>query len=417
MKKTLLSLTWVAAVGFSHAQNHWNTVVSGTTKDLLSISFGNEQTGYISGRDGMLLKTIDSGATWQPVSYSGLALNAGRPDIVDIHFLSAETGYAVAGNYLNPVYEGKLYKSTDGGHTWVRLQNPFPVRICYFFSEDNGYLLGSAWFAGNTVTRMEDSISMSSQYFSYNPNSFLYGVDFRNELTGIVGGDEGYFHRTFDGGHTWDTVYSGRDSTVYSIRFINDTTIIAATGHGNRSVIISSDRGATWTDEVNSFTFAYPVMESITTCKQDSVIAVGHTTNNGLSESGYVYWLQDGAWQQQIFVPALHDVTTQSDSAAFAVGDKGLIITNRTPVPAAIPARDKEQNAVSIFPNPARGKINLRYERLSVQALRLIDISGSVLRTFPPGSRVLNIAGIAPGVYFLNIRAKERTLTMPVVVE
>lgn len=417
MKKALLSLALVSAGCFSYAQNHWSTVASGTTKDLLSISFGNEQTGYISGKDGVLLKTVDSGATWHPVNYSGLALNAGSPDIVDVHFISSETGYAVAGNYLNPVYQGILYKTTNGGQTWVSLQNPFPVRTCYFFSEDNGYLLGSAWFAGNTVTRMEDSISMSSQYFSYDPNSFLYGVDFRNELTGIIGGDEGYFHRTFDGGQTWDTVHSGRDSTIYSIRFINDSIIIAATGHGNRSVIISSDGGATWTDEVNSFTFAYPIMESITICKQDSVIAVGHTLNNGISENGYVYWLQAGVWQQQIFVPALHDVTTQSDSTAYAVGDKGLIITNRASVPSAIQGRGKERNAIRIFPNPARGKINLGYERLAVRALRLNDISGRAVRTFPPESKVLNIAGMAPGIYFLNIRAKKKDIIMPVVVE
>ena len=60
--KTSLFATLLFAASFSLCQaqiNYWNPVVSGTTKVLLSISFGSSTTGYIAGKDTTLLKTTD----------------------------------------------------------------------------------------------------------------------------------------------------------------------------------------------------------------------------------------------------------------------------------------------------------------------------------------------------------------------
>jgi photosystem II stability/assembly factor-like uncharacterized protein len=79
--------------------------------DLTSISFFNENLGYcvggISGPDSVavILKTIDSGQTWESV------YEAVGPKFNDISIIDSDVAYAV-GDY------GIILKTIDGGQTW-----------------------------------------------------------------------------------------------------------------------------------------------------------------------------------------------------------------------------------------------------------------------------------------------------------
>lgn len=419
MKKLLL-LPLLLSYCTLFAQTHWNTISSGTTKNLLSISFANEKVGYISGKDNLLLKTIDSGKTWNLLSHSGLDTTQFAKDIIDIQFVDADNGYAIIGVYPTQQYVGRLFETSDGGVTWVHSNDTVTIAAArsYFFEKGNGYLLGSAFFAGNVIAKMEQGLWTNDFYFSYDPSSFNYGIDFSDSITGIIGGDGGYFHRTFDGGQTWDTIYSGSDSTIYSIKYLNESTIIAATGNGNRSVIISHSSGATWNDEVNSISFSYPIMESITTNAGDSIIAVGHTTNANIpqSETGSIYWFDGTNWQGEMFNQSLHDVARQSSAASFAVGDSGLILTNK-PITTSVPKINSILDEVNIFPNPTKRELHVQYEQLDVKEIILTDLSGRIIKIFKPKSKLLDISQLPKGIYILFLKAKEGEMTKKIMLD
>lgn len=406
MKKVYLVIIFCWAFCSVFAQSHWHTVSSGTNSNLYCISFANEKTGFIGGEKGLLLQTTDSGNSWQELQPTGLNNAA---DIIDLQFIDAQHGYAILSHFPVAEFQGKLFQTADGGQTWIPANDSIPVAPsrCYFFKEGNGYLLGAAFFAGNVIGKMEQSLWTEYFYYSSNPSQFNYGIDFRDTLTGIVGGDGGNFYRTFDGGQSWDTVYSGKDSTIYAIKYLNDSAIIAATGHGNRSLIISYDKGATWSDEVNSFTFDYPIMKSLAVAAGDSIVAVGHTTNPTMSPAGTAYWFDGSNWQLQQFRQNLYDVAKQSAAAAFAVGDSGLIITNYPQIPSSIPGKSRISKNISIFPNPAKNTISLKYNNLHIQSLTLTDLSGRTVKNFPAESKTLNVSGVAAGLYFLQVKARE----------
>jgi len=414
MKKVYLIILLCSTFCSTFAQTHWKTVNSGTNRNLYSISFADDKTGFIGGEDGLLLKTTDSGNSWQQLQPAGFN-NA--EDIIDLQFIDTQHGYAVLSHFPVAEFQGKLYQTSDGGQTWLPANdsiNIAPSR-CYFFNEGNGFLIGSAFFAGNVIGKMEQGLWTEYFNHSFSASLFNYGIDFRDTLTGIVGGDGGYFYRTFDGGQSWDTVYSGKDSTIYDIKYLNDSAIIAATGHGNRSLIISYNKGATWADELNTITFAYPIMRALAVGAGDSIVAVGHTTNPMMAPIGSVYWFESQGWQEQSFSQNLYDVAKQSSSAAFAVGDSGLIVTNRTN-PTAISENNNIDGTIAIFPNPVQNTINLQYNDLHIQSLKLTDLSGRTLKTFPAESKRLYVSGVAAGFYFLQIRAKEGEMTEKVEI-
>lgn len=411
-----LLLSFVSLFG----QTHWSTISSGTNEDLLSISFGNEQVGYISGKNNLLLKTMDSGKIWNILIHAGIDTTPFAKDIIDIQFVDADNGYAILGAYPTQQYIGKLFETADGGTTWMPSNDSVTIAAVrsYFFEKGNGYLLGSAFFAGNIVAKMKQDLWTNYSNFSYDPLYFNYGIDFSDTLNGIIGGNDGYFYRTFNGGQTWDTVYSGSDSIIYSLKYLNDSTIIAATGHGNRSVIISRDGGFTWNDEVNSISFSYPIMESISANAGDSIIAVGHPTNlnSQFATNGFIYWFDGIQWQQEMFGPALHDVAKQSSKAAFVVGDSGLVLTNKLPI-TALPKVNSILHKINIYPNPTSGKLYLQYDQLQINELKLIDISGKLIKVFKSRSKQLDVSDLSKGIYFLNIKAKDGVLSQKIIIE
>jgi len=74
-------------------------------------------------------------------------------------------------------------------------------------------------------------------------------------------------------------------------------------------------------------------------------------------------------------------------------------------------------NSFRVYPNPISDRINLEYESaVQLQHIQLSDISGKVIRTFAGNEKVLNMEGLANGVYFLRIKTRDGILTEKVVI-
>lgn len=156
----------------------WVAKTSGTTQNLTKIKFANQNVGFAIGFNGTLLKTINSGENWNLIStltnnnlygltvideniliisgdngFINKTINSGNtftiitvPEnttVSEIQFFTSSTGYAQIGNYdmnnlFEPIYN-KLYKSIDGGLTWLLVTNDF-IDTFYFFNENIGFI-------------------------------------------------------------------------------------------------------------------------------------------------------------------------------------------------------------------------------------------------------------------------------------
>jgi photosystem II stability/assembly factor-like uncharacterized protein len=127
--------------------------------------FLNSRLGFMVGRDGNILRTKDTGQSWENI-YSGVVEN-----LWDVEFLNEQTGFVV-GEF------GRVLKSEDGGDTW----------------------------------RKTDSGTQEN----------IYSIAFLNEDEGWIGTESGMRY-TIDGGETWQGVpLRYQHGTIHNIKFDHD---------------------------------------------------------------------------------------------------------------------------------------------------------------------------------------------------
>ena len=183
---------------------NWIEQTSGTTSVLIDVCWINDSTAITVGDGGIILRTTDAGKTWieRPSPTSGI-LNA-------VSFPDSLTGYA-------SIYEQfiSMLKTTDGGISWVLLQNGLQkVRNICFIDSQNGYAVG-------------------------------YG--------GPITFTEGYIAKTTDGGVTWNTQWSKVHQYPFAV-CLND--LINVTAVGNYGLILrSTDGGTTWYNQGSITTY------------------------------------------------------------------------------------------------------------------------------------------------------------------
>lgn len=103
----------------------WTRQESNTSFNLIDVYFLNDSVGFIVGNGGLFLKTNNRGLTWdQSVIRASDNLKA-------VFAINEDTLFAGGDS---------LYKSTDGGQTWIRIYNQLDIREINFFSPETGFI-------------------------------------------------------------------------------------------------------------------------------------------------------------------------------------------------------------------------------------------------------------------------------------
>ena len=221
------------------AGEHWNTEYLSTNQslDLSTVWFTTELTGYVGGRthnnEGIILKTIDGGITWDETEAPFSLFDINYKKIV---FPTPDIGYALT--------RGMCMKTVDGGDHWfitdtalVASGNMFSLlEDAYFVSADTGYIVG--WYSGFSGYTVNGGMEWTDQMIS---NNQWYSIDFPSRQIGYLSG-WGQLMKTIDGGKTWtnETSTHIESNSIYSIDFTNDDTGYAC---GTKGVILKTTNG------------------------------------------------------------------------------------------------------------------------------------------------------------------------------
>lgn len=164
----------------------WKKTNLGGGYSLFTIKFVDENSGFILGNNGVILKTTDGGNNWRRVS-------SGTDRILyDIDFVDNELGYIVGWN-------GIVLRTNDRGETWS------PV----------------------------DKFT----------NKYLKSVDFWNS-NGVTVGGGGIIYHSDDGGESWDEVIGGQINSLQKVRYLSEDYVVAVGARG--TILISEDGGENW---------------------------------------------------------------------------------------------------------------------------------------------------------------------------
>lgn len=134
MKKTLLLLV-LLALSFHWYSQQWVALNSMSDMNFVDVFFVNDQIGFVSGESGTILKTTDAGATWTD-------LNTGVSNSVylySLYFLNENDGFAVGD-------ASTIIHTNDGGVTWTDYNTTASAnfRDIIFWNENDGIILGGS---------------------------------------------------------------------------------------------------------------------------------------------------------------------------------------------------------------------------------------------------------------------------------
>lgn len=224
-----------------------------TSVYLLCTHFPTKQVGYIGGQDGYIAKTTDGGMT-----FSNVTIVPGMNNIESIFFFNKDSGLASTST--------EIYKTFDGGNSWQNVSAfPWGARDIYFTNDSVGYAVysgvlkttdrGNTWIILDTLT-------------GYDPTSLV----FLNSDTGYITTKDPAILKTVDGGFNWTNINIPASTSAYqlfSIYFTSQNNGFAVGGMNNTkgTILSTKDGGNTWSiqldDTLNQFSSIYFPSDSI----------------------------------------------------------------------------------------------------------------------------------------------------------
>ena len=182
-----------------------------TTEHLVDVTLvGN--LAWATGFDGVILHSIDGGATWEKQT-SGTTM-----DLQGVYFQNANLGWAVG-------WSGTILRTTDGGKNWKTIHG------------------------GASVTEIGATTAAADDVASYS----LSTIYFKDEKNGWACGFAGQLISSNDGGLTWTKLKSPVKTGLSSIAIDKSGRIWIA---ADDQLIVSEDGGKTWASQaVNQHLF------------------------------------------------------------------------------------------------------------------------------------------------------------------
>jgi len=394
MKKTL---SIIALVTFFQL----NSIAQEITQNLHSVFFIDDQTGWIVGDSGVILKSDDGGVSWIQQStptYKNYSC---------VHFIDNMNGWTVC-------FGGVMIKTQDGGMNWqiIGSGENYALQTVQFFDENLG------WAAGfpEILLRSEDG-GINWDTIQQNVAGTIMSLAFSDAQNGWYVTAGGKIYHSEDSGLNWAEQTSCSGNMLYDLCFINDSTGWIAANYdpfaGNyRNILYSSNGGSVWNCvEVTISGMVYPGFHSVDFVNDIKGWAVGENGNIIHSNDGGISW----TWQNSGVTEWLTSVDFINEYYGWAVGLNGTILRTIdggiTWNPIIVKIEDyKYSMNLQIWPTPTNGTIYIDFgtKRKFEGIIQIHSTKSSVVYRSEYKSSMgtvisINMSDYPAGLYLLSV--------------
>ena len=209
---------------------HWVAGPTVADVNLLGVDLIDDKNGWAVGdigvMNGAVLRTTDSGRTWQAVSKTDEILAA-------VKFVSLTRGW-VAG------YAGRIQTTDDGGLSWKvqRAEHEGEVLNSIFFLDANrGWAAGGSGLLLSTIDG-----GANWEVIPTRRAEDFWSVKFVTRDRGWIAGEDGLILATVDGGREWAAQSTGTTRALLGLAAGADFAVAV----GEKGTILRSDNSKSW---------------------------------------------------------------------------------------------------------------------------------------------------------------------------
>ena len=362
-------------------------------------------TAYVAGYkrsfgNGGVFKTTDAGANWTRSSSNSMYSNSASFCNL-VYFYDENNGFS-QGDPINGEFE--MYYTTDAGATWT----PIPgANIDDPISGEYGYTSGIAftpnsstvWFTTNKgrLFRSTDQghtwTAFQTPLTDFGSSSDKGSVTFKDDNEGWIARGNGKLYHSTDGGATWTEMTPNYDWSGQffgrNISFIPGTanTLIVTEDDSRLSTYgaaISYDGGQNWYKMIY-YNFNGGPWEVLRTNSSIQHLAVGfRDINFGLS----------GGFSHKNDPADPNSADTQ-----------GVFKYNNDAIPGQSVA-DESIAGLSVYPNPASSFVTVNTDGATLKNIVVYDISGKEVINFnnlSVNNMTINTSDLEKGIYLMKI--------------
>ncbi len=220
----------------------WSPQTSGTTNDLYRVFFLNQNHGWAVGANGTILVTNNGGAGWSSAATGTTNLLYG------VSFVDQNHGWAVGAN-------GTILVTNNGGAGWS-LQTSGTTNDLYrvfFLDQNHGWAVG---YGGTILATTDGGAHWTSQ--ASGTTNWLADVSFTDQNHGWAVGTNGAILATTNGGATWSPQTSGTANTLVGVSFVDQNHgwavgggVAMGGGTGGGTILATTNGGATWSPQTS----------------------------------------------------------------------------------------------------------------------------------------------------------------------
>ena len=389
------------------------------------IKFETPAIATLVGQDGLIMRTVDGGATWV----------VQNPNITNVlNAMDAFTYEETPGVFVTMMIavgeNGVVLKSQDNGETWniktnISTENLNDIAI---FAPDLIYVCGNNGTLMRSIDHGETFETVTIPVTTnLNTISFSGPQTSVTRIEAILAGDDGTILTT-PNAYDWTVVTSGTTEDLFAVTYSGVNAI--CTG-ANGTILVSNDDGLSWNTSVSGVTTSIFDVKLLNTA-----------TAIASSENGIVLRTEDcGITWTAITTPVEADlfaVNFANENIGISIGSEGTEIysldgglTWSSGISASILPADRkiEAKLSQNYPNPFNPAtiINYSISDNSTVSLKIYDMTGREVRTMvnsyqAPGSYSVKFdaSNLSSGIYFYALRVNtgknEITKTMRMIL-